>query len=335
MLPKFLSYLNEEKNRRTEIYNQFIDDSFLSPIQTKFVSLNLSGGNNTADKIGSETQSGGTQSGGTQSGGTQSGEAQSGRTTHSITASDFESIYHKVNGLVGVLKNRSYDVIVQMVRYIFFLDMEKYLKEMIDLENSQYFLYTTLSTYHRIDPFFPNRTFIINDINSTKTQTTVVIINLATKESTDNFGAIVDLLHHILDANVPTGGNLILYFFFAPWIEEHISNVIECLVNNFEQVTVLFPLIFLPISNKCFYMCKNKLDIPTKSKLNHNVYNQSISFSKQVAFHVLNDLNILISLLNFKIDSEETFEIISNKIKSHIYNLPVVKDHSEVKITKF
>lgn len=325
MLPKFLSYLNEEKNKQTEIYNQFVDDSFLNPIQTKFISLDLSGTNNANN----ESQSGDSRIVLRSNKSTLFGGA-----THGIAATDFESIYRKVNGLVVILKNRSHDLAMQTVRDIFFLDIEKYIGVFVDLNRSQYFLYTTLSIYHHVNPFFPNHTFIINDVNNTTMQTTVAIINLTAKESVDNYDAIDQLLHHIVVSNVPNGGDLVLYFYFAPWIEKHTKSVIEYLVNNFEQVTVLFPLIFLPITNKCFYICKNKLERPSASKLNQNVFNQTISFSKQVAFHVLNDLNILISLLNFKIESEEAFGVTINKIKTHINGLPLFLDHNKIKIAK-
>lgn len=297
MINDFIDFLNKEQQLITTEAYPYLADNFLDIYTSKFIVLDLD-----YKQIGSGPS----------------------ETTDALQT-DLTHIYSKISFLHKILQTKSYDLVSILIRDKFIKTMHNDFNKIINIQNAQVFLYTTTSALHINKPFFPNNKYTSNKIDTVnKFSDIITIIDITADKGTKYLKSIHNLIDHIVTNNLDPNGNFILYFYFAPWVENHYEYFLEYFMNNFESVKIVFPSIILPLTNKCFFICQNKHNKPTNIKLTTEMKNKCVKFSKKIAHHNLNNISILFNLINYKMNSESAYTVFSNKISSHFNLLPLM-----------
>lgn len=298
MINDFLDFLNTEQELITSESYPYLADNFLDIYTSKFIILNLS-----SQQIGSGVN----------------------KSPIKESQIDLKQIYVKISLLHKILQTKSYDLVSILIRNKFIKLMHNDFNKIINIQDAQVFLYTTVSQLHIDKPFFPDNKYVVNATNNTnKFPDIIIIIDITADKGSKYLKSIRELIQHIVTINLKTGGNLILYFYFAPWVENHNEYFLEYFMSNFESVKIVFPSMILPLTNKCFFVCQNKYKNPVNITLTTEIKNKCTTFSKKIAYHNLNNISILFNLINHKINSESAYTVFSNKISSHFNSLPLM-----------
>ena len=306
MINELLDFLKEERKVIFSETYPYLNDTFLDVYKSKFCVLDF---NNLPHST----------IGGAQKQVIVPGESN---THNEITDKKiyFKKIYSQIADMLKRLEIINKNLVNKTIRNIFVEKMYVYFNEIIDTTNAQFFLYTL---YHNWNPIFPYAKYIVNEINSEKNDTIVMIMDIPANMETKFSESICVLMKHNIENNVIVGGNFIFYFLFAPWLDDYYECVLLYFLNNFASVKIVFPSMILPLSNKCFFICQNKLSSPKNITITEKINEKCISFSKKIAFLNLNNIKILMNLINNKMESEAAYTVLSNKIFSHFNSLPL------------
>lgn len=156
----------------------------------------------------------------------------------------------------------------------------------------------------------------------TRTSQNVIVMSLLSAETTErSFNEIIEYISHIITENVEIIGNLLIYFNFAPWIDEY-KKFLDLLTSNFTSVEIIYPLNYLPISNKCYFVCHKKLEKPIQTLYDMPNLNK---FAKKMTYYLIHNTRLLFFMLDKKINQENLFYVVLTKLASHFESMPFQK----------
>jgi len=163
--------------------------------------------------------------------------------------------------------------------------------------------------------------FKVNKIDN-RTSQNVIVMSLLSAETTEkSFEGIIEYILHIITENVEIMGNLLIYFNFAPWMGEY-KKFLDLLTSNFMSVEIVYPLNYLPISNKCYFVCHKKLEKPIQTLYDMTNLNK---FARKMTYYLIHNTRLLFFMLNKKINQEDLFYVILTKLASHFESMPFQK----------
>ena len=290
-MESFLSELVNEKEILQTQKKLYLNDEYLHAYHTKFLFYHM---NNDEVQLG-------------------------GADDHDAQRLNFNETYAEIAAYHKILNNKSYDLVNIAVRDQFFRFFHEEFQQIFDISQAIAYLYTIDQSVVK-KPFFPTIDYVINKTDKRTAQTVLTMIDLEAAKVSYHKKGIKSLFQYIIEHNVAIDGTFVLYFHFAPWLADYRSYFLDLLQENFTSVRIVYPVLILPISNKCFIICEGKM---TKKKivedkpLSPNLY----LFCLKITNYIWFNLRILFNLIDAKIEQEDLFTVMSNKIYTHFRSL--------------
>lgn len=227
--------------------------------------------------------------------------------------------YKKMANEMDNLRRQIVDTITKRIRSKSVYIYNDFFKKKINVKDTLFYAYEVYKQNTDIH-IFNNVVYKINDFDNNKANNIVVELTIDANTTSDYFNQIIKLISDFID-KVNIGGNLLLYFFFAPW-RERFEPLLNLLLSNFEIMNVYYPLCILTYTNRVVYICNNKKKIKNADNELEKYYSNLLLYSKKITYYAMYSYMLMRYMMLQDVNGSPVVDVMINKIITRFNNLP-------------
>jgi len=235
--------------------------------------------------------------------------------------------YKKLSKNLGKVKDIIFYMVMRRVRNRYISIVQNFLEKVFVSGNALYYTYASAEYYASVR-LFHGLDYELNILDDRKSHSIILEFLLNAAMTNKYINEIIELVERLIQNNLNDGGNMCLYFFFAPWINDFLP-FLRLLFSYFETIDIYYPLCMLTSTNRVLYICKNKRANPEtsehSSKVTNHYYDKMIVFSKKISEYVNYTQHLIRYMLMADVDNFPAFDVMLNKIMTHFTNSPDIQ----------
>lgn len=253
--------------------------------------------------------------------------------------SSLKDAYSQLSKDIDDFKKQALNLLTRKIRNRINFILSRFFIEIFDIENSSYYSFI-MYEYQSMPHLFEHPNIKINNIDDSINKNIIIEIMIDAKVSVKFIDSILDLLRNLIQNNLKAKGNLLLYFFFAPW-EKKFTPILELLIQYFDKINIYYPLCMMTYSNRVIYVCKNKKKNKNSIKNNEtnldeynnrikskiilkNNFEKMINYSKKITYYALYTFQLMRYIMIREIENSPLSDVMINKIITHFNNQPLI-----------